>query len=136
MSGSAAPVSFDGRIAMPRLRIFPAAAIVAILACQAGAETPEELDHIAYAATHPVSGMDLARAQAGRGELLEALSTLERLLAFHPRIREARLLHASILCRADDREGAAAEFAELRRKDFRPEEWDAANAACTQSGGS
>ena len=101
----------------------------------ASAETVEKLDWLSQMAGQPALGLQLASDQAGRGELLEALGTLERLLATHPEAQEAQLRHANLLCRVDDREGAAAEFSRLKERDFRKQAWTEAKAPCTSSGG-
>lgn len=102
----------------------------------AHAETVEQLDMLSQMAAQPVSALQLASEQAGRGELLEALGTLERLLSTHPEAQQAQLRHASLLCRVDDREGAAAEFSRLKERDFRKQAWAEANAPCALRGGS
>ena len=94
------------------------------------AETVEELVSLTYPATDANNGLAQAREQIGRGELIEAMATLERLLIYHPGSKEAQLLHASLLCRVDDPEGAGVEFGRLRRKDFRRPQWDEARAPC------
>jgi hypothetical protein len=100
------------------------------------AETPEELDSLAGPTSEARAGMSLARAQAARGELLEALASVERVLARHPEALEAQLLHASLRCRVDDVPGAQAEFARLDRKQFRSAAWAEANAPCVARRGS
>ena len=98
------------------------------------AETPEELDSLAGPTSEVRAGMTLARAQASRGELLEALASVERVLFRHPEAREAQLLHASLRCRVDDPLGARAEFARLDRKQFHGSAWADAMAPCAAPG--
>lgn len=94
------------------------------------AQSLEALDQLVLAGAKSADGVTLARSQAGSGALLDALATLERVLLTDPGNKPARLLHATILCRIDDRDGAAAEFAKLKSKDFKKPEWAAARAAC------
>lgn len=110
--------------------VFAFIAAAAILPQSATAQSLEALDQLVSASAKPAGGLALARSQAGSGALLDALATLERVLLTDPANKPARLLHASILCRIDDRDGAAAEFAKLRSKDFKKPEWAAARAAC------
>jgi hypothetical protein len=104
----------------------------------AAAQNLEELDRLALASAKPKTGLALAGSQAASGALLDALATLERVLMVDPKNKPARLLHASILCRIDDRDGAGAEFAKLKSGDFKKAEWAAARAPCasSSSGGS
>lgn len=96
----------------------------------ASAQSLEALDQLILASAKPADAMALARLQAGSGALLDALATLERVLLTDAANKPASLLHASILCRIDDRDGAAAEFARLKPKDFKKPEWTAARAPC------
>ena len=96
----------------------------------ATAQSLEVLDQLILASTKPADGMALARSQAGSGAMLDALATLERVLLTDPGNKPASLLHASILCRIDDRDGAVAEFARLKSKDYKKPEWAAARAPC------
>jgi Flp pilus assembly protein TadD len=72
----------------------------------------------------------LARRQIAAGDLTQALATLERATLARPANGEARLLHASVLCRLDDPEGSLVEFDQLRGWDFAPELWREATAPC------
>ena len=72
-----------------------------------------ELDRLTDASADPGSAMALARNQIASGELTGAVATLERLLVDHPEADDALVLHASLLCRLDDREGARVELGEL-----------------------
>ncbi len=102
----------------------------AVLPQFASAQSLEALDQLVLASAKPADALVLARSQAGSGALLDALATLERVLLTDPANKPAQLLHASILCRIDDRDGAAAEFARLKAKDFKKPEWAAARAPC------
>ena len=101
----------------------------------AAAQSVEELDRLVVASTRPAEGLALARSQADSGALLEALSTLDRVLAAEPKSKQAKLLRASLLCRIDDRSGAGIEFARLKAKDFSKSEWSAARAPCDAATG-
>jgi hypothetical protein len=94
------------------------------------AQTLEDLDRLVVASQKPVDGLALARSQADSGALLEALASLERVLAADPKNKSARLLHASMLCRVDDPDGAAVEFSQLKPRDYKKAEWAAAIAPC------
>ena len=114
-------------------RVSAAIAFIAgaeILPSSATAQSLETLDQLVLASAKPADGLALARLQAGSGSWLVALATLERVMMIDTENKPAILLHASILCRIDDRDGAAAEFAKLRSKDFKNPEWAAARAAC------
>lgn len=108
---------------------------LALVATPLAAETPEQLDAISRASEQPGSGIALARKQMTSGELLDALATLERVLLNHPGSIEARLLHASLLCRLDDRRGALLEFEDLRGRDYSDSLWQEATAPCSANSG-
>lgn len=114
--------------------IFACFAAALLLPGAAVAQSLEELDRLVQGSAKPADGVTLARVQAGAGGLLDALATLDRVLAVDPKDKQARLLHASLLCRIDDRDGAAAEFAKLRAKDYKKPEWSAAWAPCVAAG--
>ena len=99
----------------------------------ASAQSLEDLDRLVLNSAKPADGLALARSQAGAGDLLDALATLERVLAVDPKHKQAKLLHASLLCRIDDRDGAAAEFARLRAKDYNQPDWSAAQVLCNSA---
>jgi len=101
-----------------------------VLPQPANAQSLDALDQLISASAKPADAIALARLQADSGALLDALATLERTLLSDPANKPASLLHASILCRIDDRDGAAAEFARLKSKDFKKPEWAAARAPC------
>lgn len=104
----------------------------ATLTVPAVAETPEQLDQLVVAT--PAAGLELARAQAQAGDLLPALSTIERLLFANPKNKEARLMHAVLLCRLDDLSGAAVHIAQLKRKDYPPADWQQMMTVCGAKG--
>lgn len=106
------------------------AAAMSFMPLPLAAETIEELDVMSDAAEDKELGMFLARDYASRGEYLDAIATLERVLAVHPKFDEARLLHAIFLCRIDDTLGAAVEFDKLRRKKYSDAKWNEALAQC------
>lgn len=97
---------------------------------QSPAPSVEALDQLSLSSETPEQGLALARSQAAQGDMLEALATLERTLSAKPKNKQARLLHASLLCRLDDRQGAEVEFARLKAKDFGKAEWAVARAPC------
>ncbi|QFT78494.1 hypothetical protein [Erythrobacter sp. THAF29] len=97
-----------------------AAALILALPCAfpLSAQTFEQIDAIIDASGDEGSGLALAREQASRNEYLEALATLERVLAENPKSREARLMHAVYLCRIGDRQGGLVEIAQLKKKHY------------------
>jgi len=118
----------------------PAAFIagVAGMALSAGplaAATPAELDALVGASAQPASGVALARKQIRAGNMLDALATLERVMINNPRSNEARLLHASVLCRIDDRRGATVELDTLRGRTISQALWAEVDDACANRGG-
>ena len=94
------------------------------------AETPEELDVLSDRSADEQAGVALAQEQASRGEWLEALATLERVLAENPESSAARLLHALYLCNVDDRMGGAVEYGKLRVKDYASQDLATVRARC------
>lgn len=112
--------------------------LCAIAPCSSGAaslahasvDPAAELDSLSRASTDVAPGLALARKQIGGGDLLGAMATLERVLIGHPEADEALLLHASLLCRLDDRQGALIEFDELRGREFPDQIWAEATAPC------
>ena len=108
---------------------------VAALLCSAmpaHAETAAQLDALSRSAQQPGTGLALARRQIRDGDLLGAMATLERVAINAPDNREARLLHAGLLCRLDDRQGSLIEFDNLRGSDFSDALWEEATGACEQ----
>ena len=110
-------------------------ASLALAASTVGAQSAAELDALARATAQPTSGITLARKQIAAGDLLEALATLERVIINHPQSNEARLLHAGVMCRIDDRRGAMVELDGLRGREIPDSLWDEANLACSGRGG-
>jgi hypothetical protein len=102
--------------------------------CLAGqplsAETLAELDALSDASLDEAAGIAAAREQAGRGAYLEALATLERVLAVHPKSREGRLIHAVYLCEIDDKRGGLVEIDRLKEKHYGRQLLDEARARC------
>lgn len=100
------------------------------------ADTLEELDALSDSSVDEAAGITLARDQAARGEYLEALATLERVMAVHPKSREARLIHAIFLCRVDDQQGGLVEIGQLKEKHYGKEVLKQARDACKQGASS
>lgn len=100
----------------------------ALLAVPAVAETPEQLDQLVVAT--PAAGLALARQEAQAGNLLPALSIIEGVLFAKPKNKEARLMHATLLCRLDDLSGAAVHIAQLKRKDYPRADWQQMMTIC------
>ncbi|WAT18919.1 hypothetical protein OZN62_04935 [Aurantiacibacter sp. MUD11] len=105
---------------------------MAFAAQPASAQSMEELDRLSDLSADEESGIDAARDQAGRGEYLEALATLERVMAAHPRSLGARLLHAVYLCRIDDRQGGLVEIDAMDEDDFGEENLTEAREQCSR----
>lgn len=99
------------------------------------AQTLDDLDRLIVASQKPADGLTLARSQADSGALLEAIATLERVLAVDPKHKSARLFHASMLCRIDDLDGARVEFSRLKPGDYKKPDWAAAVAPCNALAG-
>lgn len=98
-----------------------------------GQATPASLsaiDNISREAVDVNSGLQLARRRVSENDLVGALSVLEMLMTVHPESDEAILLHASIVCRIDDRTGSMIEFDYLRGSDFSDKAWADATAPC------
>lgn len=112
-----------------RLSFLPFAVLLCASAPLA-AETLDELDALADRTADETSGLALAREQAARGEWLEALASLERVLALFPKSHEARLDHAVLLCRVGDPQGAEAEFKRLDEDDYEKGAIERARADC------
>jgi hypothetical protein len=98
------------------------------------AETLDELDALSDQSADEEAGINAASEQAGRGEYLEALATLERVLAVHPKSRAARLIHAVYLCRIDDRRGGLVELDRLKEKHYERQQLAEARAICAPGG--
>ncbi len=106
-----------------------------LVAAPAFAETLEELDDLSDATVDETSGIAAARAQADNGQYLEALATLERVLALFPKSAEARLIHAIYLCDIDDKQGGLVEIDKFKKREFGEELIEDARARCIGSGG-
>jgi hypothetical protein len=107
-----------------------ALACSALAALPVQAETLEDLDALSDRSADEATGIAMAQEQAGRGEYLEALATLERVLAVHPKSYEARLVHATTLCQVDDRRGGLVELAKLKKKQVGEQRLAEARALC------
>jgi hypothetical protein len=103
----------------PRVLARPVAALALALAAVPGhAQSVDELDALVTASQEEEAGTALAQAQAARGEWLEALATLDRVLAVNPRSQGSRLLHALYLCEVDDKQGGLLELSRLRPREL------------------
>lgn len=100
----------------------------------AAAQSIEEIDALVTASSKPKDGLALARSQVEASAWLDALTTLERVLTIDPKNKQARLLHASILCRIDDPGGAGLAFSRLKKGDYKKADWGAARAPCEAIG--
>ncbi|HEX6375467.1 MAG TPA: hypothetical protein VFZ91_07075 [Allosphingosinicella sp.] len=89
-----------------------------------------ELERLVSASAELEPGLAFARNQAASGDLLGALATLERVLIAYPNADDARLYHAALLCRLDDRGGARAELVELAGRPISDPGWSEVEAAC------
>ena len=107
----------------------------ALASLPAHAETLDELDALSDLSVEEAGGIAAAREQAGRGEYLEALATLERVLAAHPTSREARLIHGVYLCEIDDRRGGQVELDRLKKKHYADGVLAEARARCASGAG-
>lgn len=106
------------------------AALVLLISVPASSQTLEQLDALSDQAADEQSGIALARNQAERGELLEALATIERVFTRFPKSAEARFDHARLLCRIGDPQGARVEFDRLKDKDYPSQQLKQAKASC------
>ena len=105
-------------------------ASLSLLSSPVRADDISDLDQLSRATDDAKAGLALARDQIDIGDLSGAMASLERMMINHPEADEAQLLHASLLCRLDDRTGGSSEFAGLRKRDFRGQAWKDANAPC------
>ena len=94
------------------------------------AETFEDLEQLSDASADEETGIQLAQEQAERGELLEALATLERVLATEPKAHDARLLQAYYLCKVDDIRGGKVALSKLKKKRYEDEDLNVVYAQC------
>jgi len=106
-----------------------------LLAClPSSAATLEELDALSDVSADEAAGIAAAQAQAESGAYLQALATLERVLAVHPESAEARLIHAAYLCQIDDKRGGLVEIGKLKDKRYEDGVLDRARAMCGRGG--
>jgi hypothetical protein len=121
-------------IRIDKTPLFAIAATVFLAASPAHASGQADpvaaLDALSRATADASSGLALARRQVGEGDLLGALATVERVLLNDTRSDEARLLHASLLCRLDDPSGYLIEFEDIDEADFSARTWSEATAPC------
>jgi hypothetical protein len=95
------------------------------------AQTLEYLDALSDATVDEATGIATAREQAESGQHLEALATLERVLALFPKSAEARLIHAIYLCDIDDKQGGLVEIDQFKKSEFGEELIEDARARCS-----
>ena len=100
---------------MLTLCIAAASVLAAAGPAMAQADPTAELDALSQEWVQAGPGVALVRRQIGAGDLMAAVATLERVLMGHADADAALLLHASLLCRLDDRDGARAELVALDR---------------------
>ena len=110
-----------------------AIAATALSGAPSAAATLAELEAMSDLSQDEQTGIAAAQAQQARGEWLEALGTLERVLADNPKSAAARLLHALYLCKVDDRTGGQVELSKLRAKDFADGIFDQVQAECARA---
>lgn len=108
--------------------------IVALLgaAPPALADTTAQLDQQLRATAKVPTGLGLVRRQLADGDLTGALASVERVIILDPLNAEARLLHASLLCRLDDRPGSQTEFDPMRGHDLPEKLWREETAPCEE----
>jgi len=107
-----------------------AAACLIAASMPASSQTLERLDVLSDQTAEAQTGIELARTQTERGELLEALATIERVLTGFPDSAEARFNHAKLLCWIGDPQGALLEFKRLKDKDYPSHALNQAIANC------
>jgi hypothetical protein len=112
--------------------ILMASYLVGLASAPACAQEDEtrELETLVSASSELEPGLAFARNQAASGDLPGALATLERVLSAYPGADDARLYHAALLCRLDDRGGARAELVELAGRPISDSGWAEVEAAC------
>lgn len=98
---------------MRKFHIAACLSVLTVLSAPAVAQSLAELDRLSDLTANEDTGVAAAQEQAGRGAYLEALSTLERVMAAFPESVSARLLHAVYLCRIDDRQGGLVEISQM-----------------------
>lgn len=109
------------------------AAVLLAAALPALADTPPQLDQQLRATAKVPSGLGLVRQQLRDGDLTGALASAERVIILDPLNAEARLLHASLLCRLDDRSGSQTEFDPMRGHDLPDKLWREETAPCEEA---
>ena len=135
------PCALKGEQSMPkqsnRGRLLAAlfAATLFTVSHPAAAQSLVDLDLLVQGSAKPADGLALARSQAAGGAFLDALATLDRVLAIDPKHKQAKLLHASLLCRIDDADGASLEFGRLKKSSYKKAEWAEAIAPCKKPEG-
>ncbi|GIX18581.1 hypothetical protein [Erythrobacter cryptus] len=95
------------------------------------AQSNDANERLIAASLIEAEGVALAREQAQGGALVEALATLDRVLARFPRSAAARLDRALVLCRLGDHQGGSVELARLKPKDYPAGLLDQAKGFCT-----
>lgn len=95
----------------------------------------DALDQLSAASAAVGPGTALARQQIQAGDLTGAVATLERVLTNHPEAYDVLLLHASLLCRLDDGDGARVEINEVANRPTSRQAWAEVNAACGPAAG-
>ena len=118
---------------LPDMKLIAAALLLGgtCTAAPAAAETLDQLDALSDLAADEARGLAAARDLAARGAYLDALATLERVLANFPTSREGLLAHATYLCAIDDRQGGLVELSLLRERDYDAAALADARAACS-----
>ncbi len=94
------------------------------------AQNFDEIDALSDAALDEQAGIQTASNQAANGDYLEAIATLERVLAIFPKSIGARTLHAVYLCDIDDKQGGLVELRQLKKKEVGEEALRAAFLRC------
>lgn len=110
-------------------------AFLILVSTPAFSQTLEQLDALSDETADEQTGIALALKQTERGELLEALATIERVLTLFPGSAEARFNHAMLLCRIGDPQGALIEFDRLKDKEYPPQQVKQAIANCRIAAG-
>jgi hypothetical protein len=105
-------------------------ATIFCLPAHAQDQVPAELESLIAPALEEGSGVALARRQIADSDLLGAAATLERVMIADPDAIAARLLHAGVLCRLDDRAGARVQLSMLRGQSIADSAWNEFTAAC------
>lgn len=105
-------------------------AAIFCLPAHAQDQVPAELEALIAPALEEASGVALARRQIADSDLLGAAATLERVMIADPEAIAARLLHAGVLCRLDDRAGARVQLSMLRGQTIADPAWNEFTAAC------